>query len=540
MKNLKLWLPAVAAVFLCGCFQVEDELTIEKDGSGAVNLTVSSRLPQETVENLGMMGSGFGSGNGPAYPPINEMEARHFFPAKDFTVKTERKAAEGNGSLQITARFKDINALLASPYARAHQLALNTNANGALSLRALSGGSAFALGSSAMESEEQFAQIPGLEDARKNKDKLRFMFRVTLPNTITAANGTNDKESATWVVERARCKTDDEFAAQLARVYEATCSSAGITFSPVTPPRLGLSSFNELQEGKAASSAALPDTNKVAAAARFVPYSLQVTRSVDISGEGAQPSQAVLNGAVVIPPELAPQQWGTTKLIEAVDSKGNSLMPKQDEDGSMAGFRSFSDHFDRQEMPESDSEESPAAKAPREKLRMITLQMKAPDWKIKQIARIKASMDLQYLGGAEVLKLTNAVPAAMVMDMSKPGSLMNFSSDSDRGQVSDPRLSAMGLSLRVESAMVQSGMTMLSLETGGGKSALVDAQVFDAEGRPWPTTINASDSAQESRSCQVIVAGKPKPPFSLAVAVGGVGASVSVPIILENVPVGDK
>jgi hypothetical protein len=65
--------------------------------------------------------------------------------------------------------------------------------------------------------------------------------------------------------------------------------------------------------------------------------------------------------------------------------------------------------------------------------------------------------------------------------------------------------------------------------------------VFDAEGRPWPTTLMQPDSSgSEERSCQVMVAGKPKPPFSLAVAVSGVGASVSVPILVEHVPVGEK
>jgi hypothetical protein len=47
-------------------------------------------------------------------------------------------------------------------------------------------------------------------------------------------------------------------------------------------------------------------------------------------------------------------------------------------------------------------------------------------------------------------------------------------------------------------------------------------------------------SGGEQHSCQVMVAGKPKPPFSLALAVGGVGASVPVPILLENVPISDK
>jgi hypothetical protein len=90
-------------------------------------------------------------------------------------------------------------------------------------------------------------------------------------------------------------------------------------------------------------------------------------------------------------------------------------------------------------------------------------------------------------------------------------------------------------------AMVQSGITILSLTTSGGKAALVDAQVFDAEGRPWPTTLmRQNSSGGDERSCQVMVAGKPKPPFSLAVAVSGVGASVEVPILVEHVPAGEK
>jgi hypothetical protein len=89
-------------------------------------------------------------------------------------------------------------------------------------------------------------------------------------------------------------------------------------------------------------------------------------------------------------------------------------------------------------------------------------------------------------------------------------------------------------------AMIQSGMTMVSLETGGGMAALVDAQVFDVDGRPWPTTLMQSESTGEDRSCHIMVAGKPKPPFSLALAVGGVGASVGVPILVENVPIGEK
>ena len=188
----------------------------------------------------------------------------------------------------------------------------------------------------------------------------------------------------------------------------------------------------------------------------------------------------------------------------------------------------------------ADDADTAKPKPTTEKEHPVTLSFKAPEWKVKEIAKVKGALDLEYLGGSEVIKLSNAVPASLVMDMSKRSSI-SYSSDSERGQITDSRLAELGLSLRAEMAMVQSGMTTLTLQTGGGKSALVDVQVFDAEGRPWPTTLMQSDSSGgDERSCQVMVAGKPKPPFSLAVAVSGVGASVSVPIQVEHVPVGDK
>jgi hypothetical protein len=193
-----------------------------------------------------------------------------------------------------------------------------------------------------------------------------------------------------------------------------------------------------------------------------------------------------------------------------------------------------------EQTEDADQDENAPQKQAIEKPHIITLNLKAPEWKIKEVAKIRGILELQYLGGSEVIKLSNAVPASLVIDMSKRSS-SNFSSDSERGQITDSRLTELGLSLRLQMAMVQSGMTMLSLETSGGKTALVDAQVFDADGRPWPTTLMQSDSSGgEDRACQIMVAGKPKPPFSLAVAVGGVGASISVPILVENVPVGDK
>src|SRR5438874_4004612 len=254
---------AAAALLLSGCFQIEDELAIQPDGSGTIKLTVRTDIPEDMIG----MASSFGSGRSPIFPPTNEREAKYFFPAKDFTLKTEEKSAEGTKkTLVIEAAFKNINAMLASPYARAHQLALNTNADGTLKLQTLSGGALLAQAAQFKAEGEMapYFQMPGIEEAQKKKGEMRLDFRVTLPNTISGDNGSRQDKTASWTIERARSKDDEEVARNLSGVFEATCSSQGLKFSPLTPPRLGLLPFSQLAAGKAAERPALPDTNKIA------------------------------------------------------------------------------------------------------------------------------------------------------------------------------------------------------------------------------------------------------------------------------------
>lgn len=540
MNSITRWFPILGLLLVCGCFQVQDEVTVQPDGSGKVTLTLRTSLSEEaTGMMMGMSGMG---GRGGMYPPFSESQAKQFFPPKDFSLKVEEKQEGDAKTMVIEAAFKNVNALLASPYGRAHQLSIRTNGAGKLLLQALSGGSTMAQAAQFKpEGPMASMQMPGLEDAQKKKGEMRFTFRVTLPNAATSATGTCDKKSVTWDIERGKTKDDEEFAARLGRVLEATCGAEGITFSPAPPPRLGLLPFSELTAGKVNDSAPLPDTNKIATAARFVPYFLHTIRALDLSGEGAgQQSQTELTGGILIPGDLAPQRWGDIKLEEAVDAKGNNLMPKENPDSDMPVLPRYNHYGDTSMGDEEEQDDQAPAKEVKPKPHVVSLRLKAPDWKVKKIARIKGRIDLQYLGRSEIIKLSNAVPASLVMNMGEHSSF-NVSSDSERGQVSDSRLVELGLMVRVQMAMVQSGITTLSLETGGSKAALVDAQVFDADGRPWPTTLMQSDSAGgEERSCQLMVAGKPKPPFSLALAVGGVGASVAVPILVENVSVGEK
>ena len=108
--------------------------------------------------------------------------------------------------------------------------------------------------------------------------------------------------------------------------------------------------------------------------------------------------------------------------------------------------------------------------------------------------------------------------------------------DSSEKPLNSATLTELGLSLSVQMGMVQSGMTMLKLQVKGKQTALTDAQVFDADGKPWPTFLQQQDfAAAKKESCQIMVAGKPPPPLSLALLASGGGATVDVPILVEHV-----
>ncbi len=530
---MKRIIPAVLLVFLCGCFKTKDELAINADGSGKVRIETRSSLPPDVSQGgMGSAMSFMGGGAIAIYPPTTEDAAQKLFPAKDFSVTTKQeKADNGDTITTIEATFKDINALLNSPYGRAHALTVTID-KGVLTVKGVSG----------MEAAARFAElkdetgmgmqeIPGLADMQKKKDEMRSEFRITLPNALTAANGTRDGKSAAWVVDRAKIKDAADFARQLGAVSEVSCLADGLKFSPVTPVRLGLLPFKDLAAGPTGNKGAAPETNRISAAAKFVPYGLVVTRSLDLSGEGGgEENSAQLIGAVTLPRELAPQKWGEPKLDEALDAKGNSL--------KLAGNEERMSSFRYRSLDLIGDEEEEDSKPAAEERHVVTFGFKPPDWKVKEIARIKGSVGLQYFGGSrEVVKLTNAIPANWIADVSR---MMSGGFDSTEKKINDTRLAESGLTLTLQMGMTQSGMTMLSLQTAGTQAVLADAQVFDADGAPWPTFLTQENALGDEGSCQVMVAGKPKPPLSLALVVSGGGATIDVPILVEHVPVAGK
>jgi hypothetical protein len=505
---------------------VKDELTIQPDGSGTVRLETVSLLPQEASWSRG-------AGGGALYPPVSSGGASLFFPGKEFAIKTVRNDQGATGSvLVLEVAFKNLDALLASPYGHAHALSVKRE-NGILSVRASSGLAIPAqLAAADPKDFEQAMEVPGLADLGKRKQELRGEFRLTLPNAATAANGAREGKTVTWVFERAKTTNDTEFIDQAARVLEAACGDDGLTFAPDSPVRLGLQSFAQLAAGTAKAPKNVPNERSVAAAARFVPCSLQVTRTVNLSGQdSSSESGAELAGLVVLPAELAPMRWGEPKLEEAVDPKGVSLKPDEDSDNAR--------HFGRRFGSFVDGEEETDETAVRETSHSVSLQFKAPDWKTKEIARVKGSIDILYPGTFHVIKFTNAIPASAIEKAGEAGSDIAVEEGQRAVKLTDPKLAELGLELRVQTVMKYGPATMLALGSEGDASTLMDAQVFDATGKPCPCLMPAFESGHGTID-QLVVPGRPPGPWSIAVLVAGPGPKVTVPILVEHVPVGGK
>jgi hypothetical protein len=122
------------------------------------------------------------------------------------------------------------------------------------------------------------------------------------------------------------------------------------------------------------------------------------------------------------------------------------------------------------------------------------------------------------------------------MSPTSAGSIVNFN-DTGEKALSDPALEPLGLALTCDEAMIENGMTVLNLSVKG-KANIAEVQVFDATGKAWPTVLqNENAGGSEESSLQLMVAGKPKAPLSLALMVSSAGTSVEVPISLEHLPV---
>lgn len=510
------------AAILClgpGCLKVKEHLTLRADGSGTLTIEAQSVLPPEAMSSIR---SSRAENPWLCYPPLTKEDAQQLFAGGQFTVKTkESKGEAGYAGLTTEVEFKDVNDLLGSPYGRAHSMEIAAKGD-ALTFTALCGLEGAALLGDA-EGLEWMTDGLGVRELRRRKGEMSVHFKVTLPGKIGASNGKAENDGVEWTVDWPTLEKAVKAAGATGGKMSATCALDGIRFTPAGPPRPGLVRFNDLKAGPGGGKQAGPDEKKVLQSARFVPLFLRMERCFDLTGAGygEARSMGVLNGWLLVPPEILPQRCGAAAVEEVIDDSGNDLQFHTDPTRRypIYNFRLYA-HMAASDM-------GPAQPYP------VTLLFKAPGRETKEIARIKASIGLYYPTGMQVVKLAKPIGSELIADERSGGGNRLFESQS----LDSPELAKLGLSVALSYAMRSGNMIRLGMSITGQSSVVSHLQVYDADGAPWPSLAHTSMSGEEGSSdCHVMIPGKPKAPLSLALLVNTTGRAVKVPIAMQHVP----
>src|SRR6185436_6356014 len=134
---------------------------------------------------------------------------------------------------------------------------------------------------------------------------------------------------------------------------------------------------------------------------------------------------------------------------------------------------------------------------PKEEIRhTVAVSFNPPDWQTAgtfriEVSKLKATAALLYFGGSQVVKLANAIPEKSIMKMDGAGSF-SFDENPER-TLSDPRLTQLGIKLKLEHAMQQNDSLNMSLSAEGKNAVISSLQIYDADGKPWPTTLSKND-----------------------------------------------
>lgn len=530
----------VLACLVTGCLEVKEHLTIRSDGSGTLVIEVHSAIAPASIRRRGW--ADLAKGSPDFLPPLTKEHAVRLFPGRGLRVEaTEGSGGGGGPTMLVKVAFQDIQALVASPYGTAHGLWLHSE-GGKLHFAANSGLLQTVVFSHSHK-VEFFGKAAGHTHALKNRDQMSTEFTVTLPNAIAASNGKVEGRSATWRLERSKGKNEADLIRMLTGPLRAACPAAGIDFAAVSPPRLGLFPFGEVKEGPAPGMRVPPDPRAVVAAARFVPHMVKSVQSFYLPGRKAGEAErrtdeararpldsaaAYLVGVLELPRELVPDRWGEPRVDRAADDVGTDLKLGEDE---LRQFRSSINAWDRAVREE-------LTKGPHDVARhVLELRTRAPGRDATRLARLNGAVELEYFGDYRIAKLPDAIPDEWIAWDTRHK--RRPARREGRPVLASPLLRQLGLEVSVlhlarqsEPFAPQRLKTTIWLSARSEEAGLLDVQVFDADGVPWPRVAWGSDRTGPVDVQHFAVPGTPKPPLSLALLVHGTRLKVRVPIVL--------
>jgi hypothetical protein len=462
-----------------------------------------------------------GSGQmGPAetvYPPLTAEDASQLFPGQGFEIEAsvESGQADQPDVHVVKVQFDDVNKLLDSPYASVHQLEMKV-AEDKLIVRAREALRGVPTMAGIEIPEGRFPMPIDLEAVRETNQQFASTFRLTLPNAVTTPDARVDGRTATWAVSASKEKPLVELGPAMNGIRKATCSARGLEFEPQTPVRLGLDSLKALQAGQVGPDAVAVDQQAVIKAANVQPLRVQVVRTFDLTGDSWADDGCQLTVGLTLPTDMKPLSWKPAEVTAAADDLGTDMKPDESDDGR----HFYGHHMMSPLMGESQTDQA---------RHMFNLNLALPDSQARAIEKLTGTIEAQYPGATQVIKLDNVVAANDIVkvDPANPGSFM---SQHSMKPIDNPALQERDIQMVIQQAMRVTGMTMLMITVESETAKVGQVQVFDRQGQPWPC-MGASPygGGMGQQMMQVMVFGEPEAPLSLAMTAQTGGQTVPIP-----------
>ncbi len=518
----------LAGLLLTGCTRVEDHLTINADGSGTIVIKTiqSEHMPPQLFMQRGMMAN-----QAPIriYPPMNSEEAEVLFPGDDFTIE---ESADEDGPVQtISISFKNVNDLLASPYADIRALSISADAESG-KLVVQSRGGLHAIGSIVSALTEEYADqaMSSMELGKEKIDEIESefsaSFTITLPNDVTAEDGEADGNTVVWTVARADYESRDAFSKDLQRVMVASCSLNNITFKPDSPMRMNLHNFDSLKEGGVGEGDKVSiDTEKVLSQAEVKPLVVMHSRTSNYTGESwGNENAGWVVAYVTLPKEFKPLRWSEFQVDKIVDDQGNDLMQQIDED--RMGYGVYGIGYDLNQEQGMFGPSTP--KDTTQAVRYFYIPFNTPEPTAKNLTTIEGSIKAMYGGQPMLIKLPGVIESI--------GDSNDFNMIDDEAGIDNPSLKQANLNLQVRYISNDGPMVSIMLTAESDETLIKNVQVFDSKGQPFPTYNASGYGMGDDDDLHLMVVGQPEPPLSLALLVDAASMSVQVPVRFTDLP----
>jgi hypothetical protein len=531
-------LVAVCLAASGGCLKVKDHLTINPDGSGTVRIEVFSAVTPESLRGSRYSSwlSNLEQGDHVIYPPLHAEHAEKLFPGKAFTVKATESEAGGNApTLVVEVAFKDVNTLIASPYGEAHALSLRRDGD-VLRFAAHSG-----FAGAVIASDADQMRYTARRHVHKKGD-MAAEFAVSLPSAITKSDGQTKGRTATWSLARADAKDDTAKEIQLfTRPLRAACPAQGIGFTPASPPRLGLFSFNELTAGPAQGMPKPPTRQQVTASARYQPHYAKSVRAFYLPGRGPdrdehggtrhaiQSSGLDVVGILTLPRAYAPNRWATPTIEEARDDLGTNLLANR-EARAASSRRSTWDSLFRHDFgkPTTDEERH-----------VLLFDLDAPPPEARRLAALRGAAQLEYFDNYQVIKLPTIIPLEWVRRLTPDRRWVG--GVRGRNEIESPLLERLGIRVRIitveqrtSNDRAKQRSTRFWFSVTSRDAQVVAIQPYDARGRPWPKVQWAGHFSSRVDPTHFAFPVHAEPPYSLALLVSATTVRMRVPVTLRE------